>query len=51
MNVIHARCAGLDLGKDMLVAAVRLQDGERFEVSVASSRRRAVSFSSFLRGS
>lgn len=27
MNVIHARCAGLDLGKDMLVAAVRLQDG------------------------
>lgn len=27
MEVIHPRCAGLDLGKDMLVAAVRLQDG------------------------
>jgi transposase len=27
MQVIHPRCAALDLGKDMLVAAVRLQDG------------------------
>jgi transposase len=27
MQVMHARCAALDLGKDMLVAAVRLQDG------------------------
>jgi transposase len=27
MDVIHPRCAGLDLGKDMLVAAVRIQDG------------------------
>lgn len=26
MYVIHARCAGLDLGKDMLVAAIRIQD-------------------------
>jgi len=26
MHVIHARCAGLDLGKDMLVAAIRIQD-------------------------
>ncbi len=27
MHVMHPRCAALDLGKDMLVAAVRLQDG------------------------
>jgi transposase len=27
MQVMHRRCAGLDLGKDMLVAAVRLQEG------------------------
>jgi transposase len=27
MQVIHPRCAALDLGKDVLVAAVRLQDG------------------------
>lgn len=27
MQVMHPRCAGLDLGKDMLVAAVRLQEG------------------------
>ena len=27
MQVMHARCAALDLGKDMLVAGVRLQDG------------------------
>lgn len=26
MQVIHPRCAGLDLGKDVLAAAVRLQD-------------------------
>jgi transposase len=26
MQVIHPRCAALDLGKDVLVAAVRLQD-------------------------
>jgi transposase len=27
MQVVHARCAALDLGKDVLVAAVRLQEG------------------------
>jgi transposase len=27
MEVLHPRCAALDLGKDILVAAVRLQDG------------------------
>jgi transposase len=27
MHVMHPRCAALDLGKDMLVAGVRLQDG------------------------
>ena len=27
MHEINPRCAALDLGKDMLVAAVRLQDG------------------------
>lgn len=27
MQVLHARCAGLDLGKDMLVAGVRIQEG------------------------
>ena len=27
MQVIHPRCAALDLGKDVLAAAVRLQDG------------------------
>lgn len=27
MRVIHPRCAALDLGKDILVAAIRLQDG------------------------
>lgn len=31
MHVMHPRCAGLDLGKDMLVAAVRLQDGGNVE--------------------
>jgi transposase len=27
MEVLHPRCAGVDLGKDVLVAAVRLQEG------------------------
>ena len=27
MQVLYARCAGVDLGKDMLVAAARLQEG------------------------
>jgi transposase len=27
MHVMHPRCAGLDLGKDMLVGAVRVQEG------------------------
>jgi transposase len=27
MQVLHPRCGGLDLGKDNLVAAIRLQDG------------------------
>ena len=27
MQVLYPRCAGVDLGKDMLVAAARLQDG------------------------
>lgn len=31
MNVIHPRCAGLDLAKDSLVAAIRLQDGSKVE--------------------
>jgi transposase len=31
MNVVHPRCAGLDLAKDSLVAAVRLQDGPAVE--------------------
>lgn len=29
MQVVHPRCAGLDLGKDMLVAAARVQEGSR----------------------
>lgn len=28
MQVIHPRCAGLDLGKDVLAAAVRVQDAD-----------------------
>jgi transposase len=31
MQVMHPRCAGLDLGKDMLVAAVRLQEGSEIQ--------------------
>ena len=31
MNVMHPRCAALDLGKDVLVAAVRVQDETRVE--------------------
>lgn len=31
MHVLHARCAGLDLGKDILVAAVRLQEDARVQ--------------------
>lgn len=31
MHVMHPRCAALDLGKDELMAAVRLQDGARVE--------------------
>lgn len=31
MNVMHPRCAALDLGKDVLVGAVRVQDGTRVE--------------------
>jgi len=31
MNVMHPRCAALDLGKDVLVAAVRVQDAARVE--------------------
>jgi transposase len=31
MHVIYPRCAALDLGKDLLVAAVRLQDGSRVQ--------------------
>ena len=27
MEVLHPRCAGVDLGKDVLVAAIRLQEG------------------------
>lgn len=29
MNVIHARCAAVDLGKDVMVVAVRIQEGTR----------------------
>jgi transposase len=31
MNVMHPHCAALDLGKDVLVAAVRVQDGASVE--------------------
>ena len=31
MHVMHPRCAALDLGKDELMAAVRLQDGASVE--------------------
>ncbi len=31
MNVMHPRCAALDLGKDVLVAAVRVQEETRVE--------------------
>jgi transposase len=31
MDMIHPRCAALDLGKDVLVAAVRTQHGSRIE--------------------
>src|SRR6185369_6187552 len=31
MNVIYPRCAAIDLGKDILVAAVRIQDGARVD--------------------
>jgi transposase len=31
MEVIHARCAALDLGKDMLVAAIRVQTGSAIQ--------------------
>lgn len=31
MHVMHPRCAGIDLGKDMLVAAARLQDGDQVQ--------------------
>jgi transposase len=33
MDVIHPRCAAVDLGKDILVAAVRLQDGPSVQQS------------------
>jgi transposase len=31
MHVVHARCAALDLGKDMLMAAARVQEGAHVE--------------------
>ncbi len=31
MQIIHARCAAIDLGKDLLVTAVRLQDGSSIQ--------------------
>lgn len=33
MEVIRPRCAALDLGKDVLVAAVRLQDGPKIQLT------------------
>jgi len=31
MNVIHPRCAAIDLGKDILVAAIRIQEGAQVD--------------------
>lgn len=38
MHVMHARCAALDLGKDELVAAVRIQDAASVEHDCRSYR-------------
>lgn len=38
MQVMHPRCAALDLGKDELMAAVRLQDGSSVERECRSYR-------------
>lgn len=38
MQVIHPHCAALDLGKDILVAAVRLQDGPNIQRSCRTFR-------------
>jgi transposase len=51
MNVMHARCAALDLGKDVLVAAVRVQDGasvERACRTYGTTSRQLLELSSWL---
>jgi transposase len=36
MEVLHSRCAGLDVHKDLVVACRRVQDGQRAEHAVAT---------------
>jgi len=47
MNVMHPRCAALDLGKDVLVAAVRVQEETRVERDCRTYGTRAINCLSF----
>lgn len=53
MEVLHPRCAALDLGKDILVAAVRLQEGsavERASKTHGTTRRQLLALADWLEG-
>jgi hypothetical protein len=39
MEVLHARCAGLDVHKDMVVAGMRLADGGSVKTEVRMRQR------------
>jgi transposase len=38
MEVVHPRCAALDLGKDELVACIRIQEGARAQQECRTSK-------------
>lgn len=52
MQVMHARCAAIDLGKDLLVVAVRLQEESKIQRACrtfATTRRELIELSGWLR--
>ena len=53
MQVMHPRCAALDLGKDVLVAGVRLQEGagvQRASRTYRTTRRHLLDLAAWLEG-
>ena len=53
MQVLHPRCGALDLGKDVLVAAVRLQDGvavQRASATYGTTRGALLEMAAWLEG-